>query len=152
MYFKNAVAAALVTAAMIPGVATAQDAEQPATRYSLSAANEGRDVVIALEDGSSFDTIDGKAVVKDPQGHVTETMPTGAANSKGNEIGFFYKKISDNELLVVKTGPDGTTVYGWWDDWGRCVAGTTGSTIGGAAAGGPWGAVGGGLVGAATFC
>lgn len=89
-------------------------------------------------------------VVRDPQGNVTETMPTGATDSHGEEIGFFYEKISDSRLLVVKTDPNGTVTYGWWSDWGKCVVGTAGSAIGGAAAGGGWGAVGGGMVGAAT--
>ncbi|SDS44803.1 hypothetical protein SAMN04488539_1696 [Corynebacterium timonense] len=153
MRFKNTLAAVLVAAAIIPaGAASAQDTRQLATSYSLSAVNEGRDVVVSLEDGFSFDTIDGQTVVRDPQGVVSEAMPTGATDSDGEEIGFFYEKISDSELLVVKTGPNGTVAYGWWSDWGKCVAGTAGSAIGGGAAGGPWGAVGGGLVGAATFC
>ncbi|MFL9024823.1 MULTISPECIES: Blp family class II bacteriocin [Bacillus] len=68
--------------------------------------------------------------------------------------------LTEEELMEIEGG-------GWWNSWGKCVAGTIGGAgtggLGGAAAGsavpvigtgigGAIGGVSGGLTGAATFC
>lgn len=83
-------------------------------------------------------------------------------NAQGETIGFYYHLVSDQSLEVYQTDANGNVPYGWWSDWGKCVAGTVGGAVTGAGtlgiagagvgvAGGPWGAgagaVGGGIIG-----
>lgn len=45
------------------------------------------------------------------------------------------------------------TTFGWWKRWGKCVIGTVGSAaLGALGGGGFWGAIIGGMIGAARFC
>lgn len=135
-----------------PSVASAQNVSQPETPFSFSEASGGRDVVITLEDLSRFETSEGDAVVKDAHGNLTEVMPTGATDSQGEHIGFYDQKIADNRLLVAKTDPNGFVTYEWSSDWGKCVVGAARSATEGDDAGGEWGPIGRGIVGAAGFC
>jgi hypothetical protein len=68
--------------------------------------------------------------------------------------------LTEKELMEIEAG-------GWWNSWGKCVAGTAGGAIGGGLAGAATGSavpvigtgigaaaggIGGGLTGAASAC
>lgn len=153
-----ALALALTAAVMTPALAgTATSvASTVKTRENdtavFSTANDGRDLLISLKHGATFAQQNDDVVVRDAAGNLVETLPTSAVNKEGNTIGFYYTLKNGNQLQITQTAADGFVTYGWWSDWGKCAVGTGGSALVAGAASGGWGALGGGMVGAATFC
>lgn len=152
-------ACALALTAAIAAPAIAATVTDPATTETrendvavFATANNGRDLLISLKHGATFAQQGQDVVVKDAAGNVTETLPKTAVNNEGDTVGFYYTVKNDNQLQVTQTGSGGFVTYGWWSDWGKCAVGTGGSALVAGAASGGWGALGGGMVGAATFC
>lgn len=153
--FRKALAApacalALTTAIAAPAIAATETLENDAAVFAT--ANNGRDLLISLKQGATFAQQGQYVVVKDAAGNIIETLPKTAVNNEGDTVGFYYTVRNDNQLQVTQTGAGGLVTYGWWSDWGKCAVGTGGSALVAGAASGGWGALGGGMVGAATFC
>lgn len=134
---------------------------------SVVATEEGDGLIMPLSGASTLSSTGKEVSVLDGTGRALETLPATARHASGHSIGFYYRKISDKKLEVMRTTVDGFVAYGWWDSWGKCAAGVVGGAItgglGGAAGasvipgvgtavGGSIGAIGGGLMGAAAAC
>ncbi|MEH0147728.1 hypothetical protein V6D40_08660 [Corynebacterium sp. Q4381] len=152
--FTLALTAAAVAPAMVATASTAASTVETRENDTavFSTANNGRDLLISLKHGATFAEQGKDVVVKDATGNVVETLPEAAVNKERDTIGFYYTVKNGNQLQVTQTGANGAVTYGWWSDWGKCAVGTGGSALVAGAVSGGWGALGGGMVGAATFC
>lgn len=154
---------AAIAADQLPTTATTNsDESQKDDAWYYRATDDQRNLEIKVSNDYRFETRDdgGVSVVNDDD--VVEELPTEGVNKQGQKITFHYELQPGNILLVSIADEFGNVNEGWWDDWGRCAAGTAGGTGTGAiagagtgagigAAGGPWGvgagAIGGGIVG-----
>lgn len=129
---------------------------------------ETNSMELSVDEGHSFSIDDGIAKILGNSGEEIETLPSALTNELGSTTPVSYDPVEDNKVLVHYKDS-------WWQNWGKCVAGTAGGAItaggtgagtgaGVGVAGGPWGAgagaiggaaiggVGGGLTGAAAAC
>ncbi|MDO5077885.1 hypothetical protein [Corynebacterium sp.] len=154
---------AAIAADQAPAATTTHGAESSnSDAWYYRATDDQRNLEIKVSDEYRFKAHDDGGVSVVDDGDVLEELPTEGVNKQGQKITFHYELQPDNILLVSIADEHGNVNEGWWDDWGRCAAGTVGGTGTGAiagagtaagigAVGGPWGvgagAIGGGIAG-----
>lgn len=115
--------------------APAQASEDQITPATFTATEDGTKVQISLEPEYQFDRQGGQIVILAGDNTQIDVLPTYVSDENQFSGTLLSYTLLDESTVEVSAYKLGFQNKGWWNQWGRCVAGITGGTGAGALGG-----------------